>query len=183
MKKIVGIGTLVACLLALGACGSDSSNNSESSSSSVSSEIASSETKSGTKQKTSDTIFEDDSSKIVIKNTEELTNKFDSNKKILAIEIEFTNKSEDAQSPWFAFASSIKPIQETEKTEELLNGANGQFPEDYKPELVKMGDTDVKSGATVEAVVGLDIIYPGSPVIMKDFMDTGVFEKTVETTK
>ena len=130
---------------------------------------------------TSDTTFEDDSSKIVIKNTEELSSQYDPNKKILAIEIQYTNKSDKAQSPWMAFATSIKPIQETDKTEELLNGANGLFPQDYKPDLVKMGDTDVKPDATVDAVVGVEIIYPGSPIIMKDFMDNGSFEKTIPT--
>ncbi len=32
-----------------------------------------------------------------------------------AIEIQYTNKSDKAQSPWMAFATSIKPIQETDK--------------------------------------------------------------------
>ena len=32
-----------------------------------------------------------------------------------------------------------------------------------------------------DAVVGVEIIYPGSPIIMKDFMDNGSFEKTIPT--
>lgn len=81
-----------------------------------------------------------------------------------------------------AFATSIKPIQETDKTEELLNGANGLFPQDYKPDLVKMGDTNQPSlMLLLMQYVGVEIIYPGSPIIMKDFMDNGSFEKTIPT--
>lgn len=187
MKKTVGLGLILFSTIMLGACGDNGSKSNASQESATStSKVANSEStnQSTTKsEKASDTTFEDNSAKIVIKNTEELTSQYDANTKILAIEIEYTNKSDQAQSPWMSFASSIKPIQETDKTEELLTGANGLFPQDYKPDLVKMGDTDVKAGETVDAVVGLKILHPGSPIIMKDFMDNGSFEKTVETTK
>lgn len=184
MKKIVGLGMTFALVLGLAACGDSEEKGANSSDSSAKTEDTSSKTDESSENKTtSDTTFEDASTKIVIKNTEELTNKYDASKKILAIEIEYTNKGETAQSPWFAFASSIKPIQESEQTEEILNGANGQFPDDYKTDLVKMGDTDVKSGETVEAVVGVEILYPGSPIMMTDFTGNGSFEKTVDTTK
>ncbi|MCU2163862.1 DUF5067 domain-containing protein [Enterococcus faecium] len=187
MKKIVGLGLILFSSITLGACGNNDSNSDVpkkttfNTSTMVTLESSNSMDSSTEEKSTSDTTFEDDSSKIVIKNTEELSSQYDPNKKILAIEIQYTNKSDKAQSPWMAFATSIKPIQETDKTEELLNGANGLFPQDYKPDLVKMGDTDVKPDATVDAVVGVEIIYPGSPIIMKDFMDNGSFEKTIPT--
>ena len=167
MKKIVGLGLILFSSITLGACGNNDSNSdvpkktTTNTSTMVTLESSNSMDSSTEEKSTSDTTFEDDSSKIVIKNTEELSSQYDPNKKILAI--------------------SIKPIQETDKTEELLNGANGLFPQDYKPDLVKMGDTDVKPDATVDAVVGVEIIYPGSPIIMKDFMDNGSFEKTIPT--
>lgn len=187
MKKIVGLGLILFSGIVLGACGNNDSNSdvpkeSTTNTSTMVTLESSSSSKSTEEKSASDTTFEDDSSKIVIKNTEELSSQYDSNKKILAIEVQYTNKSDKAQSPWMAFATSIKPIQETDKTEEILNGANGLFPQDYKPDLVKMGDTDVKAGATVDAVVGLEINNPGSPIIMKDFMDNGSFEKNIPTT-
>ncbi|WP_206859074.1 DUF5067 domain-containing protein [Candidatus Enterococcus mangumiae] len=183
MKKIVTLGFILISSITLGACNNNDSNSSSNNSSSSDIIFESSSTSDETETRTaSDTTFEDDSSKIVIKNTEELTSQYDVNKKILAMEIEYTNKGDEAQSPWFAFATSIRAIQETDTTEEILNGANGLFAEDYKPDLVKMGDTNVKSGATVDAVIGLVILYPGSPITMQDVMANGVFEKTIETT-
>ena len=80
-------------------------------------------------------------------------------------------------------ALGIKAEQETDVTVESLNGANGQFPEDYKPDLVEMGDTGIKPGATVDAVIGFEIIYPGEPVKLTNFSftDEVLFEKVVET--
>ncbi|WP_086348667.1 DUF5067 domain-containing protein [Candidatus Enterococcus clewellii] len=183
MKKIFGLGLLFSSVFLLAACGSgDDKKDTATSSSSVPVAQVSEESKAA-ESVADDTTFENDNYKFVIKGTEELSNTMFPEKKILAIEIEYTNKGADATSPWMAFATSIKGIQETDVTEELLSGANGQFPADYKPELVQMGDTDVKSGATVDAVVGFDILYPGSPVKMMDFMETGKFERIVETTE
>ncbi|WP_054753619.1 DUF5067 domain-containing protein [Piscibacillus salipiscarius] len=114
----------------------------------------------------SDTVLENEDYKYVIKGTEQLTGKYE-DRPILAVEVEFTNKTDEPTSPWMALA--LKAEQETDTTVEILNGANGLFPDDYKPDLVKMGDTNVKSGATVEAVIGYEILYPGSPVILKEF--------------
>lgn len=187
MKKIVGLGLIFAVSFGLAGCGSSDSGNDTTESTSKSdvssSVVKESSATSSEKSEASDTVYEDKDSKIVIKNAEELTSQYDENVKIVAIEIEYTNKGDKAQSPWFAFATSIKPIQETDVTEELLDGANGLYPEDYKPDLVSMGDTDVKAGATVDAVVGVQLKYPGSPLILKDFMDEGTFERTIETTK
>ena len=103
---------------------------------------------------------------------------------IIAIELTFTNNSDDAISPWMASAQAISAIQETDVTEETLQGANGQYPDGYKTELVDMGDTNVKAGATVEAVIGYQLLYPGEEVILEErtFGDSEpTFIKIIET--
>lgn len=115
-----------------------------------------------------------------IKEVEQITSQYDDTQ-ILAVELTFTNNTGDPTSPWMS--QGIKAEQETDATVELLNGANGLFPDDYKTELVEMGDTDIKPGATVDAVIGFEILYPGEPVNLLDFSfdDTVSFERVVET--
>lgn len=93
--------------------------------------------------------------------------------KILALTMNYTNTTSENQNPWFAFATNLKGEQETAATVELLMGANGQFPDDYKPEAVKMSDLDIKPGATVEAVVGFTLADPASGVYVRSFFDDG----------
>ncbi|MBM7600357.1 hypothetical protein JOC34_002748 [Virgibacillus halotolerans] len=81
-------------------------------------------------------------------------------------------------------ALASRANQETDTTIELLDGANGQYPDDYKADLVEMGDTNVKSGATVDAVVGFQIKYAGEPVQLIDSNGSDnpeTFERIVET--
>ena len=51
----------------------------------------------------------------------------------------------------------------------MLDGANGLFPEDYKPDLVAASDVQVKPGATVEAVIGYQLKIKDSPVYVRDW--------------
>lgn len=112
--------------------------------------------------------IETESSKIIIKKSEKIDNALEKGKKILALHIEFTNKGKEPVSPWMD--QSFKAEQETDSTVEVLTGANGLFPEDYEPKLVKMGDTDIKPGKTVEAVIGFDLIDPDKPVYIRPFV-------------
>lgn len=112
-------------------------------------------------------IFEDESAKVVIKDYEFLKSQYDKNADIVALTIEFTNKTDEAVDPWFG--TPLKGEQETDKTIELLDGANGLFPEDYKPNLVAASDVQVKPGTTVEAVIGYELKIKDSPVYVRDW--------------
>lgn len=131
----------------------------------------------------SDTSFDNGDYVYEIKEIEQMEGKFEDGTQILAIEISFTNNTDEPTSPWMALG--LHAEQETDVTVEALNGANGQYPDDYKPELVDMGDTDIKPGATVDAVIGFEILYPGEPVKLTNFSftDEVLFERVIETTE
>ncbi len=131
---------------------------------------------------TNDTTLDTGEFVYEIKEIEQLDSQYDASTKILAVELTFTNNSEDAVSPWIS--QGITAEQETDTTVETLMGSNGLYPEDYKTELVEMGDTNVKPGATVDAVIGFEILYPGEPVTLKEFTyGDSSFERVVETTE
>lgn len=184
MKKILFLLTVTLLTLGLAACGSGKSSNSTEDKS-AESKNESKEQNESPKQELSDTTMETDEYKFVIKNVDQLKSPLNDSQ-ILALEIEFTNKSDEATDPWMALATNIRANQETDTTVEMLDGANGLYPEDYKTNLVEMGDTDVKSGATVDAIVGFEIKYPGEPVHLVDFDSPDKpekFERIVETSK
>ncbi len=174
MKKIL-LFIFVAILgVTLVACSSDSDENKSNSNDGKG-------TKESSKSEVSDTKFDDGNYIFEIKSTEQLTGKYDT--QILAVEVTFTNNTDEPTSPWMALG--IRADQETDTTVELLDGANGQYPDDYKTDLVEMGDTDIKPGATVDAIIGYEILYPGEPVILTnfDFSDEELFKRVVETTE
>ncbi|MBM7598021.1 hypothetical protein JOC34_000378 [Virgibacillus halotolerans] len=183
MKKL--FVPLLSFAFILGACGNTSNEEGTAEENVSQKEIAevSSEESTDVKESVeiSDDTVEDDDYKIVVKDVEQIDGNYDT--QVLALEVEFTNKSEDSISPWMS--SLIKANQETDTTVELLDGANGLFPDDYKPKLVEMGDSDVKGGGTtVDAVIGYEIEYPGEPVQLIDFNGSDTpetFEKVVET--
>lgn len=61
---------------------------------------------------------------------------------------------------------------------ETLLGANGEYPEDYKPESVEMSDKEIKPGATVEVVVGYQPTDPNSPIYLRS--DSKDFDFEIE---
>ena len=132
-------------------------------------------------QEVSDTTFDNGDYVYEIKEVEQIAGKHDV--QVLAVELTFTNNTDEAISPWMSMG--IFAEQETDVTVESLNGANGRFPDDYKTDLVEMGGTDIKPGATVDAVIGFEILYPGEPVRLYNFSmtDEKLFERVVETTK
>lgn len=131
----------------------------------------------------SDDAVEDDDYKIEIKDVEQIDGEPEAD--VLALEIEFTNKSESPVSPWSGAVGLLHAQQETDETVETLRGANAHFPGDYKPELVGMGGTKVKGGGTtVDAVIGYQIEYSDEDVHLMDFnanYEPETFERVVET--
>lgn len=97
--------------------------------------------------------------------------------KILALDVTYTNNSEEPTSPWMAMV--FKAEQETDTTIELLDGGFGVIPDDYEPEKVEMATTDVKPGATVDAVIPIELLYDDQPVFIRPFMDNS-FEYVIE---
>lgn len=173
MKKTFLIFITILLSVLLVACGDDSNENKTNNNDMKG-------TKEASKSEVSDTKFDDGNYIFEIKSTEQLTGKYDDTQ-ILAVEVTFTNNTDEPTSPWMALG--IRADQETDTTVELLDGANGQYPDDYKTDLVEMGDTDIKPGATVDAIIGYEILYPGEPVILTnfDFSDKELFKRVVDT--
>lgn len=119
--------------------------------------------------------IEADGYTFVIKEHEVLDSALFDDKKILAVHLTFTNNTNEPANIWMT--QSFKAEQETDATVELLMGANGQYPDDYYPELVELGsEVDIKPGATVDAVIGYELIYPDQPVYIRPFISDGDYE-------
>lgn len=182
---------LIGITLFLAACGGDSEEANEANDPEESTQEETNDSEQETEDEdaeetsadVSDTSFDNGDYVYEIKEIEQMESGFGDGAQILAIELSFTNNTDEPTSPWMALG--IQAEQETETTVEQLNGANGMYPDDYKTDLVEMGDTDVKPGATVDAVIGFEILYPGEPVKLTNFSftDEVLFEKIVETEK
>lgn len=195
MKKLLFL--FVAMMLFLVACGDNSASDEESdNTSSTEIEEASAEE---TEQEESDAGAESDKKEQIdevsdsyldtgdyiyeIKEIEQLNGRFDDGTQVLAIEMTFTNNSDEPKSAWSSLGISAE--QETDTTVESLNGGNSYLPENYKPDLAELWMTDIKPGATVDVVIAFEILYPGNPVRLYDrFGDlngNSTFERIVET--
>lgn len=176
------IALLSLSALTLAACGSAESTEAESSSI-VSESVAESSSIAAEPTK-SDTFFEGSNGTYEITSIEQLAGQY-GDKQIIAITMNYTNTTDEPQNPWMAIAFDMSATQETEATVETLMGANGQYAADYKPEAVAMGETEIKPGATVEAVIGYTLEFPGSPVYLRDSSIMGengaIFERVIET--
>lgn len=179
MKKLSIL--LLSLLLALTACSNDEKTKEskeetsiEQTKAEVVEESVKETVKETEKEVTSENVIEYNDSLYEVVKAEVIDNDMFPEKKILALHLKFTNNSDEPVTIWFT--NPFKAEQETDTTVELLNGANGQFPEDYYPELVKNGDdVAIKPGATVDAVIGYDMIDPDSPVYIRPMFD-GNFE-------
>lgn len=163
IKNVLAIGSIALLLTACG--GKTNEVKNESTKENQNSVVESTDNKQESVKESN--TFEDKSAKVVIKDYEFLKSQYDENIDIVALTIEFTNKTDEAIDPWFG--TPLKGEQETDKTIELLDGANGLFPEDYKPDLVAASDVQVKPGATVEAVIGYQLKIKDSPVYVRDW--------------
>lgn len=189
MKKLSFIFLVLLLSAFLAACGDNENKDGNDTSNPVGADNNSNnevdnakENDSASNDEVSDTSFDNGEYIYEIKEVEQITSQYDDSQ-VLAVEISFTNNTDEPTSPWMALGLSAE--QETETTVEGLDGANGLYPEDYKTELVEMGDTDIKPGATVDAVIGFEILYPGEPVRLYNFSftDEVLFERIVETTE
>ena len=168
MKKIL---IILSLMLVLTACGETTEENVEETQTVEQTETVEEEPVEETVEETNieevanENTYEDDNVKVVIKDYEFMEGEFDTD--IVALTIDFTNKNEKPIDPWFGFP--LKGEQETDDTVELLNGANGLYPEGYKTEAVEMTDKQIKQGSTVEAVVGFELVYPDSLVYLRDW--------------
>lgn len=178
MKKTV----LFASFFLLTACSAPAEDVSESSSAVLAEPLVSSEEP---KKEKSDMYYEGVNGSYEIIAVEQLQGKYEDNTQILAVTLRYRNTTTEPHTPWFAVAYDLAAEQETETTIDLLMGANGQFPEDYKPEAVRLGETEIKPGAMVEVVIGFTINSPGQPVYLRDMnlfeANGALFERTVET--
>lgn len=188
MKKL--LFALTVLLVMLAACGDDSeetgaSEPADNQEENTDTEEVEETTESEETTKVSDTTLDTGDYIYEIKEIEQLDSKFDDGKQVLAIEMSFTNNTEEPASPWMSLG--IMAEQETDTTVETLSGGNSYIPDDYKPEKTELWDTDIKPGATVDAVIAFEILYPGSPVRLYDSMamsqEDVTFERIVETTE
>lgn len=88
-----------------------------------------------------------------IKSITKMTGSMDG-KTIIAIELTFTNNGKTPNSPYMAFVTDWDVQQTDGTTTSSLNGANAQLGNVANQDAVKMGDTQVNPGATVDAIIG-----------------------------
>lgn len=177
MKKTFLAITLLSSTLLLTACNGDNNNSVNNVSNKTNTTVQDTKEKQKSEKELIGTTYEGTNGTYTFKNIEYLTGKY-SNEPILAITIDYTNTTDDNQNPWFAFAFDVSGQQETDKTVETLLGANGEYPEDYKPESVEMSDKEIKPGATVEVVVGYQPTDPNSPIYLRS--DSKDFDFEIE---
>ncbi|MGF3072780.1 DUF5067 domain-containing protein [Facklamia sp. P9177] len=85
-------------------------------------------------------------------------------KKVLVIDMEFTNKTKNPVSPWMAFVGDFTAQQQSGATVEVLLGANGQLANAKDQESVAIGDKDVLPNKTVKASIGYVLFEPSAQV-------------------
>lgn len=90
---------------------------------------------------------------------------FGEEKPTLIITYEFTNDSDELIQPGTAWIACFTATQETDVSVDDLDVAF--MPQDEKyAEMNEMSYTDIKPGATVEAVISYNINYPDRPVTL-----------------
>lgn len=174
MKKVLGFLTIIASVLLLSGCNSKS-NNVASSSSSIQDSSAIEQTSSSelespdNKNLNSEGVLESypylldlDNATYNILGTQKIDGSMTGDP-ILVIEMEFTNKKNEPQSPYVSFISDFDAQQTDGTTTDSLNGGNGQYDNLEDQEAVKMGDSNVNSGQTVKAMIGYTMKYKDQP--------------------
>ncbi len=143
-------------------------------------ELAEKEEKKQEKEKKKNaTVFETDNGKYEMTDYELIRSKYDKNVRVLVITMNYTNKSDEAQSPWMSFVGDVSATQETDSTEEILDGVITLVPDSYKPEAASYWDKKIKPGATVEVIIPYELVST-NPVELVDFITEGKkFSKTI----
>ena len=89
-----------------------------------------------------------------------ITNSQYDDTKILVIPINFTNKKEDASDPWITFAVDFKAYQEDDNQEYILNGGQGQVPEEYSNPI----NTNIKKDGNIDYYISFALELPEADV-------------------
>ncbi|SEU03973.1 protein of unknown function [Salinibacillus kushneri] len=172
MKKLIGFALLV---LLLAACGGDgeSETSGENATEPETKETSEEETE------TSNEVFENEDYKFVFGESEQLEGV--RGNQVLAIEVEFTNKSDVAESPWMASTIPLSISEVSDVTTETVMGAVGGLPEDYKSDLYRM-DEKINSGETVKAILAFELQSPGADIEIVDSKTSGEKFKRIYNT-
>ncbi len=177
MKKIVlGTVTLLS-IFALAACSSNTSTKSSSSSSSE----AATESSSSVSEKTGSEVYSKESyiefpyevignskDTYTIKSITKSTSSYNGGP-IILIDLTYTNNGDTPNSPYMSFIFDWSAQQTDGTTTDTLLGANGGMNNVENQEAVKMGDANVNSGATVDAIIGFTLTHENSDVAFVDF--------------
>lgn len=177
MKKFFGFVSIFIMVVFLSGCGSDNNDKASSSSSK-----ASSTEQTSTSESTADSEIQNNENL----NSEGVLEKYPYNldfdnatynilstqrvdgamtgDPVLIIEMEYTNKGDNPQSPYMSFVSDFDAQQTDGTTTDSLNGANSQLGNIQDQEAVKMGDANVNSGQTVKAIIGYTLTLKDEPV-------------------
>lgn len=100
----------------------------------------------------------------VIKNMYVTDNSMFPGKKVLVLDMQFTNNQQQPASPWTTFILDYAAQINNGATTIDLMGANGQMGNVENQEAVAMGDTNVNPGSTVNAIIGYDYSDPSAVV-------------------
>lgn len=179
-KKIIAL--LLACTMvtSLYACGSpNSSDNSKSDKTTETTEDNKTENVSVPDTDTSDVYFKDDVLKIDMA-TIKITGfevappnaDYGEEKSTLIITYDFTNDSDELVQPGVAWIACFSATQETDTTVDSLNVAVMPGDEKYD-QMNEVSYTDVKPGATVQAVISYEINDTTKPITLKATQGVG----------
>lgn len=180
MKKLVLVGLAA---IALAACGNDNQENNNETSDNQSEQTEQSsnneENDQASEQKSDEQVKIVDENGYLITPTEvpietdtavyqvndiRMSQNSMTGEPIVVLEIEFTNKTENPQSPYMSFIQDFAVQQTDGTTTEELMGANGQMGNE-DAEKVEMGDANVNGGQTVEAIIGFQPTQPEEDIV------------------
>ena len=182
-KKIVAMmiaGTMALSLSACGGSGNSKSNSKSESKTEQTKEDNKTENVDVPKaSQTSDVYFKDDTLKIDMA-TIKITGSevappntdYGEEKSTLIITYDFTNDSDDLLSPGNAWIACFTATQETDTTVDELDVAASPADEKYT-QMNDVSYTDVKPGATVQAVISYEINDTTKPVTLKATQGVG----------
>lgn len=180
-KKIVALLLASSMALSLSACGGGSSadNSSKSDNTTEAKEDNKTESVSVPDTDTSDVYFKDDVLKIDMA-TIKITGfevappnaDYGEEKSTLIITYDFTNDSDDLMQPGTTWIACFAATQETDATVDNLDVAVMPGDEKYA-QMNDVSYTDVKPGATVQAVISYEINDTAKPITLKATQGVG----------
>ena len=100
-----------------------------------------------------------------------ITNSEYNDQQILVIPINFTNKSDEAIDPWFAFVMDFEAYQEDENHEYSLNGGQGAVPDEFDTSI----NADVKSGGSTDWYITYTLEQPNKDIMVRPRLGNGEF--------